>query len=341
MEHCGIELHAKSSQVTVVDEDGEVMERASLPTTRRALERWFGGRAGMRILVEASGSSPWVVRVLRELGHDVGVVDPRRVRLIAQSTLKTDRIDADTLAELARLKIKLRTLVWQRSEVTQRQRAHLRVRHALVAARAGFIVTARGLVHSFGGRIASCRADRFAARCEATVLPADLQEVVAPLVAAIRELDARIAAMDTLIEAVCQGYDAVASFQVIPGVGPVVALAYVLSLEDPTRFRRSRDVPGYLGLRPSLRVSSEVIRRGRITKEGDPDVRRLLVQAAHALLRSHTDTALKRWTESLVPRIGKRKAIVALARKLAVLMHRLWITGEVYQPFPDQAAQAA
>ena len=86
MENCGIDLHQKSSQVTVVDEEGEVLERATIPTTRAGLERWFGSRARMRILVEASGSSPWVVRVLQELGHEVDVIDPRRVRLIAQST---------------------------------------------------------------------------------------------------------------------------------------------------------------------------------------------------------------------------------------------------------------
>lgn len=341
MEKCGIDVHQKSSQVTVVDDEGEMLERASIPTTRAALERWFGNRPPMRILLEASGSSPWVVRVLRELGHEVGVVDPRRIRLIAESTLKTDRIDADTLAELARLKLRLRTLVWQRGEATQRQRAHLRVRRALVEARARFIVTVRGLVRSFGGRIASCRADRFAARCGATALPPGIGDVVAPLLGAIRELDSRIAAMDEVTELVGASYPVVASFQAIPGVGPVVALAYVLSVEDPTRFRRSRDVPGYIGLRPRLRASSDTVQRGRITKQGDGDVRRLLVQAAHALLRSSRDTALKRWAEGLIPRIGKRKAVVALARKLAVLMHRLWITGEVYEAFPKTAVKAA
>ncbi len=341
MEHCGIDLHQKSSQVSVVDDDGEVLERATVPTTEAGIRRWFGKRERMRILLEASGSSPWVARLLAELGHEVNVIDPKRVRWIAQSTLKTDRIDADTLAELARLRIKLRTLVWQRSETSQRQRGHLRVRRALVEARAGFIVTVRGLLRSFGVRVASCRSDRFAARCQATAIPTELLEVITPLLAAIRELDARVAEMDTVVERVGQLYPAVESFQAIPGVGPVVALAFVLSIEDPSRFRRSRDVPGYLGLRPNLRASAETLRRGRITKEGDADVRRLLVQAAHAHLRSSTDTALKRWAEGLVPRIGKHKATVALARKLAVLMHRLWITGETYQPFPTDQAQAA
>ena len=341
MENCGIDLHQKSSQVTVVDEDGEILERATIATTRVGLERWFGRRERMRILVEASGSSPWVVRLLSGLGQEVEVIDPRRVRLIAQSTLKTDRIDADTLAELARLRTKLRTLVWQRSELIQRQRGHLRVRRALVEARAGFIVTIRGLLRSFGVRVASCRSDRFAARCQASAIPPELSEVITPLLAAIRDLDARIAAMDEVVEQVGHLYPAVGSLQDIPGVGPVVALAYVLSIEDPSRFRRSRDVPGYLGLRPTLRSSAATVRQGRITKEGDADVRRLLVQAAHAHLRSHVDTALKSWAESLIPRIGKRKTIVALARKLAVLMHRLWITGEVYQPFPHDTAKAA
>ncbi len=341
MEHCGIDVHVKSSQVTVVDDEGEVLERATLPTSRTALGRWFGGRPAMRILLEASGSSPWVSRVLKGLGHDVGVVDPRRVRMVAESTLKTDRIDADTLAELARLRMRLRTLVWQRSESSQLQRGHLRIRRALVEARARFIVTVRGLLRSFGVRVASCRADRFAARCEVTAMGPELADIVAPLLAAIRDLNERIAAMDSMVEQVGQGHAAVAGFQEIPGVGPVVALGYVLSIEDPSRFRRSRDVPGYLGLRPRLRASADLIRRGRITKEGDADVRRLLVQAAHAHLRSDTDTALKRWAEGLIPRIGKRKAIVALARKLAVLMHRLWLTGEVYQPFPEEVAKAA
>jgi transposase len=314
VENCGIDLHSKSSQVTVVDEEGEVLGRATIPTTRAGLVRWFGRRERMRMLLEASGSSPWVVRVLAELGHEVDVIDPRRVRLIAQSTLKTDRIDADTLAELARLRIKLRTLVWQRSEASQRQRGHLRVRRALVEARARFIVTIRGLLRSFGVRVASCRSDRFAARCQATAIPPELSEVITPLLAAIRDLDARVAAMDEVVEQVGHLYPAVESFQDIPGVGPVVALAYLLSVEDPSRFRRSRDVPGYLGLRPNLRASADVVRRGRITKEGDADVRRLLVQAAHAHLRAHVDTAL---------------------------MHRLWITGEVYQPFPHDTAKAA
>ena len=341
MENCGIDLHQKSSQLTVVDEEGEVLERATIPTSDAAIRRWFGKRPRMRILLEASGSSPWVARLLVELGHEVNVIDPRRVRWIAQSTLKTDRIDADTLAEIARLRTKLRTLVWQRSATSQRQRGHLRVRRALVEARAGFIVTVRGLLRSFGVRVASCRSDRFAARCQATAIPEELGQVITPLLAAIRDLDARIAEMDALVEKVGQLYPAVDSFQAIPGVGPVVALAFLLSLEDPSRFRRSRDVPGYLGLRPNLRASADVVRRGRITKEGDADVRRLLVQAGHAHLRSHTDTALKRWAEGLIPRIGKRKAIVALARKLAVLMHRLWVTGEVYQPFPADQAEAA
>jgi transposase len=245
------------------------------------------------------------------------------------------------LAELARLRTKLRTLVWQRSETTQRQRGHLRVRRALVEARAGFIVTVRGLLRSFGVRVASCRSDRFAARCQATAIPPKLAEVMTPLLDAIHDLDARIATMDAVVEQVGHLYPAVGSLQDIPGVGPVVALAYVLSIEDPSRFHRSRDVPGYLGLRPTLRSSAATVRQGRITKEGDADVRRLLVQAAHAHLRSHADTALKSWAESLIPRIGKRKTIVALARKLAVLMHRLWITGEVYQPFPHDTAKAA
>ena len=122
----------------------------------------------------------------------------------------------------------------------------------------------------------------------------------------------------------------------IPGVGPVVATYYVLTIDDPQRFRHSRDVPSFFGLRPSMRESGSVSQYGRITKQGDPEMRRLLVQAAHVHLRSRTDSELKRWGLELADRKGKGKAAVAVARKLAVLMHHLWVTGVVWEPFPDE-----
>lgn len=128
----------------------------------------------------------------------------------------------------------------------------------------------------------------------------------------------------------------------IPGVGPVVATYFVLTIDDPHRFRNSRDVALFFGLRPSMRESASVTHFGRITKEGDPEMRRLLVQAAHACLLTKADSELKSWTLALAERKGKGKAVVALARKLAVLMHHLWVTGEVYQASPNKATiQAA
>ena len=117
----------------------------------------------------------------------------------------------------------------------------------------------------------------------------------------------------------------------IPGVGPIVSFAFMLCIDDPHRFKDSRDVGAYLGLRPTLRSSGEVSRQGRITRRGDPYLRTLLIQAAHASLRSKTDSHLKRFGEGLEARLGRKKAVIALARKLAVLMHRLWVTGAPYQ----------
>jgi transposase len=341
VEHCGIDLHAKASEVAVLDDNGEVSERARIPTTEAALRRWFGGRQAMVICLEAGGLSAWAQRILRTLGHEVVVANPQRVRLIAEATLKNDAVDAVTLARLVRADRKLLSPIVHRSAETQRQRAVLRVRRTLVNARTSCLNASRGVLRSFGHRTPGRKAERLAGSLVSKNIPAELVEVVAPLVQLALELDERIDALDEQVEAMGQAHPAVALLRTIPGVGPLVSLSYVLCIEDPSRFRRSRDVGGYLGLRPTMRSSANTVRFGGITHQGDVEMRRLMVQAAYGLLRSRADSDLKQWATELIGRIGKKKAVVALARKLAVLMHTMWLRGETFRPYREAIDIAA
>jgi transposase len=337
MEYFGIDVHSKYSEVCGLSVDGEVTVRRRIPTTTTGLRRFFGKREPAQVTLESGPVTPWVYRLLCELGHEVTVVNPRRVRLIAESTLKTDGIDAEVLARLSRLDLGLLRPVYQRTPQAQELRTRLRVRTSLVKTRTALINAVRGTLRAQGYRVPSCTAGRFAVRCSTMSLPASLARALEPLVTTIGELTERIEAVQAELVSEASSNPLVVRLESVPGVGPLVGLAFVGWMDTPDRFARSRDVGASLGLRPSLRSSGGQERRGRITREGDIEMRRLLVQAAHATLRCRQDSALKRWGERLVERLGKGKAVVALARKIAVLLHRLWVTGERFRPFPQSA----
>jgi transposase len=263
------------------------------------------------------------------------------VRLIAESSLKNDKVDAEVLARLVRLDPEFLKPIKHRSEQAQRLRGNLKVRSAMVEARTKWINTIRGLLRSFGYNVSGKVAHTFVERVDLMKLPDDLRAVIAPLLEQLDLLTGEIERCNEHLEEMVKELPEVEHLREIPGVGTVVATYFVLTIDDPGRFKNSRDVASFFGLRPSMRESASVSQFGRITKEGDPEMRRLLVQAAHALLRTRADSQLKQWALALAERKGKSKAVVALARKLAVLMHRLWVTGEVYQAFPQQEASQA
>lgn len=338
MEYIGVDLHQRFSQLCVLDAEGQVVETARVATTRPALRRWFGRRSAARICLETSGSSPWVDALLRGLGHEVVVCNPRRVRLIAESTLKNDAIDAETLARLVRIDPTFLRPIVHRGEEVRVARGFLRVRLALIKNRTASINAVRGILRSFGYRLP--KGHPSAEKLKASGIPDVLADTVEPLVVQVEELTAKL---DT-IEAQLQELGKVEPVELmcgIDGVGVVTALSFMYCIEDPARFRRSRDVGAYLGLRPSLRESGERSNQGRITKQGDAEMRRLLVQCAHAVLRSKKDSDLKRWGERLAARVGKKKALVGLARKLAVLMHYVWANGVIYEPLHPKGAAVA
>lgn len=339
----GIDLGDRTSELCVLDASGEVERRQRASTTEPRLRKLLGSFAPCRVVLEVGTHSPWVSRLVQELGHEVVVANPRKVRLIAESEDKHDRLDAELLARLGRSDPRLLCPIRHRGESAQRDRALLSVRDGLVRARASLIVQARGQAKALGLRLPRCSTQGFAWRMRKEGLEAaypGLQH----LVEQIDQLSQQIKALEQEIETLCETrYPETAQLRQIVGVGALTALAYVLTLEDPHRFRRSRQVGAYLGLRPRRRQSGQEDPLLRITKAGDPFLRRLLVQSAHYILGPHgPDTDLRRFGERLKARGGRgatKKALVAVARKLAVLLHRLWVTGEVYEPL--RAAHAA
>jgi transposase len=290
----------------------------------------------MRIVLEAGTHSPWASRLLVELGHEVVVANPRQIGLITGNDSKSDRVDAELLCRLGRVDPKLLRPIVLRSEGAMKARALLRSRDLAVGMRTMVVNHLRGLVKSSGGRLPRSGTAAFVAKTQAAV-PETLQGVVAPLYELLGELQRVIGDFDGAIEREAAAvWPATETLQQIAGVGPVTSLAFVTCVETPERFASSRALGSYFGLRPKRDQSGARDPQLRITKAGDPFVRRLLILSAQYILGPHgPDTDLRRFGERLTARGGKgakKRAVVAVARKLAVLLHRLWCTGEVYEP---------
>jgi transposase len=273
---------------------------------------------------------------------DVIVANPRKVGLIQGGHTKNDSVDAEILARLARADPELLHPVEHRRENTQAALAVVRSRDTLVGARTKLINCVRGQVKAMGGRMPSCSAETFHKHTDA--IPEPLADALALLMSSISELTERIRHFDRVIDDFCHHvYPETEVLLQVDGVGPVTALTFVLTIEEPGRFRSSRAVGSYLGLRPGQDQSGDKDPQRRITKAGDPMLRRLLVQCAHRMLSSRgKDSDLRRWGLALVERGGKaakKRAVVAVARKLACLLHRLWVTGSIYEPLRNAARE--
>jgi len=335
----GIDLGDRRSRVYVVDREAELVDARWVRTTRVALEEWLRPYAGARVVMEVGTHSPWVSRVVARLGHEVMVANPSEYRRRGRKR-RNDKLDAEQLARLGRADPALLYPIRHRGEAAQVDLAVLHSRDVLVQARTQLVNHVRGTVKAIGERLPSCSADAFGTRM-AGVLPALLQPARAPVVQQIAVLTERIKTFDRAIEQRAQeAYPETVLLRQLKGVGPLTSLCYVLVLEDPRRFPRRRAVGSYLGLVPRLDESGDDTPQLRITKAGDALLRRLLVQCAHYILGPFgPDTDLRRWGLRLMERGGKnakKRAVVAVARKLAVLLHRLWETGEEYVPLRDE-----
>jgi transposase len=331
----GIDLGDRKSHVCVLDADGQVVKRDIVATTRTAFEGWFGKWARCRVVLEASAHSRWSSQVLIELGFEVYVANPRRLREIWGQTRKNDPRDAERLADLGRYKPELLHPIEHRSDAAQLGLVAIKVRDTLVRARTRIVTSIRGTAKQFGLRVPTCDAMNFHERAPGA-LSEELLGLVQPLIDTLAGMAERIKARDKQIEEFAsEVYPETELLRQVTGVGPITSLAFVLTLENPARFKRSRDVGAYLGLVPKQDQSGDIDKELGISKAGNKLLRGLLVQSAQYILgRFGPDCDLKRWAlpKTAGSKAAKKRITIALARKLAVLLHRLWVTGEEYQP---------
>ena len=340
----GLDLGDKRSVICVLSSEAEVVEECQIATTEAGIERFFKRSELARVVLEVGTHSPWVSRLLEEIGHETIVANARRVRLISENVQKGDRIDAELLARLGRADPKLLAPIRHRKEETQADLAMIRARDALVRTRTSLVSSFRGLVKSQGGRLPSCSAESFHQRVSEEI-PEALEEALRPMLQLIEKVTLEIRSYDNQLTEKCTTkYPETKPLLQISGVGILTALCYVLTLEDPSRFANGRQAGAYLGLVPRKRQSGDSNPQLGITKNGDGHLRRLLVQCAQVILgRRGGDSELRRWGLQKAARGGKgakKRAVVAVARKLAGMMYLLWKTGECYQPFPNGKAHS-
>jgi transposase len=334
----GVDLGDRQCHICMVDGEGEIVKEEAITTSPAAFKTCFQKLPLQTVVaIEVGPHSRWVSQVIRECGHDAIVANASKVKFIFANDGKNDRVDARSLARLARLDRHLLFPIHHRSNDAQSALSVLRARDALVRARTRLINCIRGLVKPTGVHLCAASAECFPARA-ATRIPTQLRLSTALTLEQIQSLSDTIAVYDQYIEhLVATLYPKAKLLQQIPGVGALTSLAFILTIDDPARFPKSRQVGCYLGLRPRQDQSGERNPQLGITKGGDEFLRRLLVNAAHYVLGQFgPDSDLRRWGLAIAARGGRRakkRAVAAVARKLAVLLHHLWITGEVYEPF--------
>ena len=338
----GVDLGDRSSQICRLDwETGEILEERRLSMTASSVQRYFSGLSSCRVILESGTHALWMRRLLESLGHEVITANPSKVQAIASSRQKTDERDARCLAQLGRVDPRLLSPVHVRSAEAQQALAVVRAREGLIKARTMLVNQVRGTVKSFGARLPGCSAKSFARKVP-QALPEPLKGAMEPLLAVIADLSERLRGFERDIEGLARRFPGAQRLRQIRGVGALTALTFVLTLDDPHRFARSRSVGAYLGLVPASRSSGRSTPQLPITKQGNRLLRRLLVQASHYILGPFgQDSDLRSFGLELATRggkNGKKRAVVAVARKLAVLLHRLWISGEDYQPRRRPAA---
>ncbi len=332
----GMDLGDKQHVVVVLDEDGREIEAKKFTNTSQQVQKYFAQHPGAVVVMEAGTHSGWISRLLRAMGHEVLVGNPRKLRAIWDADDKSDERDARILALIYRLEPRLLHPVFHRGEEAQADLAVIKARDQLVRTRSKLVNHVRCIVKGTGQRLPSGGTVAFAKRAAAHI-PAGLQDALVPILEIIEQVNRQIAELDHRIEKLCnERYPETDVLRKVPGVGPITALAYVLTLEEPCRFEKSRAVGPFLGLTPRRDQSGDTDKQLPITKAGNTYLRQLLINCAHQILGPFgRDTDLRRYGERIASRGGKnakKRAVVAVARKLAVLMHRLWADKAEYIP---------
>jgi transposase len=332
----GLDLGDRTGTFWTIDHEGNMIERGSVGMRKAVVEQWASLYPPTVIAIEAGGHSPWISRVLRAAGHEVAVANPAKIPLISKNKRKHDRVDPELLARLVRFERKLLFEIQHRGEEAQQDLQIIRTREITIQARTKLIGHVRGTVKSYGLRVAQCSAECFV-RTASEAISGTLLEIVKPILETIDQLTRLIRDYDRKVEQLVETkYPEAKLLTQIKGVGSLTALAYVLVIEDVNRFSSSRSVGAYVGMVPATDQSGDSDPQLGITKAGDRLLRRLLIQSAHYILGPFgVDSDLRRHGQAIASRGGKkakRRAAVAVARKLAVLLHRLWKSGDAYDP---------
>jgi transposase len=334
-ETIGVDLGDKMSKYAILNEEGVVVEEGSFRNNVESIAKHFGERSKARVALEVGTQSAWISREFAKLGHEVIVANARELKWITSSDTKNDRNDAMKLARLARADRNLLAPVEHRTAEQQAELAVIRARDALVKSRSLLVNTARSLAKGFGLRLPASITHTFGARALAG-LTENLRTAMSGLLEEIDAVGVKIRDYDQRIKEVAAKHPEVERLASVPGVGTLTAAAFVLTLGRRERFAHSRDVGSFLGLRPRQKQSGERDSQLGISKSGDKYLRKLLVQCAHHVLGHWgKDSALRQWGLSKgTDGSSKKRAVIAVARKMAVLLHRMWTTGEVFKPFP-------
>lgn len=332
----GLDLGDRSSYLVKRDEDGEIVDRGKVATNKKALTKRLSGSEGCRVVIEAGTHSGWVSRTLIHLGFEVYVANPRQMPWLYMNHRKTDKTDAELLAQVGQFDPELLKPIVHRDLEHQEDLAVVKARDKLVGQRSSLINHVRGTLKQFGIRVRKCSTGRFAALASEQI-PPSLELALRPIVEMIVRLTVLIRAMDkTVLELCVEKYPETELLLAIRGVGPLTALAFVLTMGSPALFSKNRDAGPYLGLVRKLDQSGKIDRELGITKAGNQLMRRLLVNCAQYITGHFgEDSDLKRFGQKKAAGGGKgakKKAVVAVARKLSVLMLHLWRNGEVYDP---------
>ena len=342
MDFIGFDLGKVSSQVCILTEDGELIERR-IRTDRDHFDELLGSRPRARILIETSTESEWVARHLEGLGHEVVIADTNFAPMYATRSrkVKTDKRDARTLAEACRLGAY--RPAHRTSDRQRHVRAQLAVREAMVRTRSRYISLISTLLRRDGLRVAPGHSAGFLKRLARVVLTEALREEIAPLVLLLEAVNEQIKAADERLAALAREDKVVARLCTAPGVGPVTAASFVSTLDDAGRFDGPKQARAYLGLVPSERSSGERQQRGHISKAGPGRARYMLVEAAWTILRRRgaANARLHDWAAGIAARRGSRVAVVALARKLAGILYAMWRDGTSFAAQSTHALSAA
>ena len=332
----GLDVGDRRSVAIILSPDGEVLEELKIPTTKAGLRSAFGARKPSRTALEVGTHSAWIEQELKGMGHEVFVANPRKVRLIGHSGRKSDRIDAEVLARLARLDPELLAPIRHRKPDARRDLLMMRARDCVIASRTRLINHCRAEVKTFGERLPTTSAAAFARKARAFVAK-DLRPMLWPMLDQIQSLTDQVRYFDREIKRLCEEeYAETARLTQVQGVGPITALCFVLTLEDPSHFRNGRSVGAYLGMTPRQHESGDSSPELHITKAGDRTLRRLLVSCAQYILGPFGEESdLRDWGLRLAARGGKnakKRAVVATARKLSAILYALWNQPTAFEP---------